>query len=182
MLHTGIAWEHLPQELGFGLRHDLLAPPGRMDRGGVWPLLHEVLLAELRGANALDFSRAAVDGSHIRVLKEAPRRDEALSIGVGRAAKDHLITDATGIPLAATLTGGNRNDVTQLDPAAPGRTTSAGQARPAPAPRGPCVYASVPPVGVHRRQPSARWLVLRVISDVGYRAQAVDAGGGCRRR
>jgi hypothetical protein len=27
-----------------------------------------------------------------------------------------LITDATGIPLAATLTGGNRNDVTQLIP------------------------------------------------------------------
>lgn len=28
----------------------------------------------------------------------------------------HLITDATGIPLAVTLTGGNRNDVTQLIP------------------------------------------------------------------
>ncbi|MFJ8596363.1 transposase [Streptomyces sp. NPDC093598] len=27
-----------------------------------------------------------------------------------------MITDATGIPLAATLTGGNRNDVTQLIP------------------------------------------------------------------
>jgi hypothetical protein len=31
-------------------------------------------------------------------------------------SKHHLITDATGIPLAATLTGGNRNDVTQLIP------------------------------------------------------------------
>jgi transposase len=29
-------------------------------------------------------------------------------------SKHHLITDATGIPLAATLTGGNRNDITQL--------------------------------------------------------------------
>lgn len=27
-----------------------------------------------------------------------------------------MITDATGIPLAVTLTGGNRNDVTQLTP------------------------------------------------------------------
>jgi hypothetical protein len=26
-----------------------------------------------------------------------------------------VITDASGIPLAATLTGGNRNDVTQLE-------------------------------------------------------------------
>lgn len=32
----------------------------------MWPRLHEVLLAKLRSAYALDFSRAAVDGSHIR--------------------------------------------------------------------------------------------------------------------
>jgi hypothetical protein len=31
-------------------------------------------------------------------------------------SKHHLITDATGIPPAATLTGANRNDVTQLIP------------------------------------------------------------------
>jgi len=35
----------------------------------------------------------------------------------GRAgSKHHLLVDATGIPLAYTLTGGNRNDVTQLIP------------------------------------------------------------------
>src|ERR1039457_2767297 len=31
-------------------------------------------------------------------------------------SKHHLITDANGIPLAVSLTGGNRNDVTQLLP------------------------------------------------------------------
>ena len=31
-------------------------------------------------------------------------------------SKHHLLVDATGIPLAYTLTGGNRNDVTQLIP------------------------------------------------------------------
>jgi transposase len=35
----------------------------------------------------------------------------------GRAgSKHHLLVDATGIPLAFTLTGGNRHDVTQLIP------------------------------------------------------------------
>jgi len=34
----------------------------------------------------------------------------------GRGSKHHLLVDATGIPLACTLTGGNRNDVTQLLP------------------------------------------------------------------
>ncbi|QZL08931.1 transposase (plasmid) [Streptomyces sp. BHT-5-2] len=33
-----------------------------------------------------------------------------------RGSQHHLPTDATGIPLAAPLTGGNRNDVTQLIP------------------------------------------------------------------
>lgn len=34
----------------------------------------------------------------------------------GTGSKHHLITDATCFPLAVTLTGGNRNDVTQLIP------------------------------------------------------------------
>jgi Transposase DDE domain len=31
-------------------------------------------------------------------------------------SKHHLLTDGNGIPLAITLTGGNRNDITQLIP------------------------------------------------------------------
>ncbi len=115
VLHTGIAWEHLPQELGFGSGMTCWRRLAEWTGAGVWPRLHEVLLAQLRGANALDFSRAAVDGSHIRVLKGEPRPNSP--VDRGRAGgKHHLITDATGIPLAAILTGGNRNDVTQLIP------------------------------------------------------------------
>jgi transposase len=33
-----------------------------------------------------------------------------------RGSKHHLITDASGIPLAISLTGGHRNDITQLLP------------------------------------------------------------------
>ncbi|GGX24606.1 hypothetical protein GCM10010341_52110 [Streptomyces noursei] len=55
-------------------------------KAGVWPRLHEVLLARLRSANALDFSRAAVDGSHIRALKGEPRPDDAPLTGAELAA------------------------------------------------------------------------------------------------
>ncbi|NEB90246.1 IS5 family transposase [Streptomyces bauhiniae] len=116
VLHTGVAWEHLPQELGFGSGMTCWRRLAEWTEAGVWPRLHEVLLARLRGANALDFSRAAVDGSHIRALKGGPKTGRS-PVDRGRAgSKHHLITDATGIPLAATLTGGNRNDVTQLIP------------------------------------------------------------------
>lgn len=48
--------------------------------------------------------------------KWGPKRGRS-PVDRGRTgSKHHLITDATGIPLAATLTGGNRNDVTQLIP------------------------------------------------------------------
>ena len=36
---------------------------------GVWPALHELLLAQLRAAGGLDLDRCAVDGSHVRALK-----------------------------------------------------------------------------------------------------------------
>ncbi len=86
VLHTGVAWEHLPQELGFGSGMTCWRRLAEWTEAGVWPRLHEVILAKLRGANALDFSWAAVDGSHIRALKGAPRPDEALLTGAGRAA------------------------------------------------------------------------------------------------
>ncbi|MFF3663526.1 IS5 family transposase [Streptomyces olivochromogenes] len=82
---------------------------------GVWPRLHEVLLAELRAAGLLDMDDAAVDGSHVRALRGAHTGPSP----VDRArpgSKHHLITDRHGTPLAISLTGGNRHDVTQLIP------------------------------------------------------------------
>ncbi len=83
---------------------------------GVWPALHELLLAELRAAGELDLDRCAVDSSQVRALK---RGDHVGPSPVDRGrpgCKHHLICDAGGIPLAVTLTGGNRNAVTQLIP------------------------------------------------------------------
>lgn len=37
-------------------------------RAGVWEALHQTLLVELNAAGAIDWSRAAVDGSHVRAL------------------------------------------------------------------------------------------------------------------
>lgn len=37
---------------------------------GFWPRLHAVLLAELRSRSALEMDDCAVDGSHVRALKD----------------------------------------------------------------------------------------------------------------
>lgn len=71
VLHTGIAWEHLPQELGFGSGMTCWRRLAEWTDACVWRRLHQALLAKLRGVNVLDFSRAAVGGSHIRASKRA---------------------------------------------------------------------------------------------------------------
>ncbi len=68
VLHTGIQWEHLPQELGFGSGMTCWRRLRDWNEAGVWQRLHEVLLAELNAASRLDWSRCVVDSSHVRAL------------------------------------------------------------------------------------------------------------------
>jgi hypothetical protein len=42
----------------------------------VWQQLYELLLAELNGAGALDWSKAVIDSSHVRALKGGRNRAE----------------------------------------------------------------------------------------------------------
>ena len=65
VLYTGIAWEFLPQELGFGSGMTCWRLRD-WHQAGVWQRLHEALLAELNAAGALDWSRAVIDSSHVR--------------------------------------------------------------------------------------------------------------------
>src|SRR3954464_2306536 len=60
--------------------------------------------------------RAVADASHVQAKKGTPRPVQARLIRARNGSKHHLLVDATGIPLAWTVTGGNRNDVTQLIP------------------------------------------------------------------
>ena len=117
VLYTGIRWEFLPQELGFGSGMTCWRRLRDRNGAGVRQRLHELLLSELRPAADLpDFSRAAVDCSHTRAMKGGSATGPS-PVDRGKAgSKHHLIVEAHGIPLAAITTGGNRNDVTQLIP------------------------------------------------------------------
>lgn len=55
------------------------------NEAGVWPRLHERLLAKLQAAGALDWSRAAVDSSSIRAVKGGPKPVRARSTAPERA-------------------------------------------------------------------------------------------------
>lgn len=86
ILITGTPWEHLPQELGYGSGMTCWRRLREWQDAGVWARLHEVLLAELRAAGAIDLSRVAVDSSHVQAKRGARRPGRARSTGAARAS------------------------------------------------------------------------------------------------
>jgi transposase len=77
VLHTAMAWRHLPLELGFGSGATCYRRLDDWQRAGVWERLHALLLARLRAAGEIEWSRAVVDSSQVQAKKGAPRRARA---------------------------------------------------------------------------------------------------------
>src|SRR6266545_4066238 len=113
VLHTGIGWEHLPRELGFGCGmtawRRLLVAAGRCLGGAARAAAGRITRRRR--------NRLVACG-----LRLEPRASEKGGDKTGpspvdrgrRGSKHHLLVDAGGLQLAWTLTGGNHNDVTQL--------------------------------------------------------------------
>jgi hypothetical protein len=74
------------------------------------------LLTRLNALGRIDWSTGVVDGSHIRALRGGPLTGRSPVDRARTGSKHHLIVDRHGVPLAATLTGVHRNDITQLLP------------------------------------------------------------------
>lgn len=89
VLRTGIPWEELPQELGFGSGMTCWRRLRDWQARGVWHRLHQLLLAELRGAGQLDLSRVSLDGA---------------SVPSPRGARTQVPTPRTGANSAASAT------------------------------------------------------------------------------
>ena len=89
VLRTGIPWEELPQELGFGSGMTCWRRLRDWQAAGVWHALHLTLLNELRKADKLDFSRFSMDGA---------------SVASPRGARTQAPTRRTEASLAASAT------------------------------------------------------------------------------
>jgi transposase len=86
VLTTGIAWQRLPQELGFGSGMTCWRRLRDWQQAGVWQQLHELLLARLRRAGRLDLSRTVCDSASLRALLGATRPGRVPSTGARPAA------------------------------------------------------------------------------------------------
>ena len=86
VLRTGTPWEHLPQELGFGSGMTCWRRLRDWQAAGVWHRLHLALLAELRSADKLDFSRACMDGASVPSPRGARTQAPTRRTGANSAA------------------------------------------------------------------------------------------------
>ena len=86
VLHTGIGWEDLPQELGFGAGMTCWRRLRRWTDAGIFDQLHRILLAELNAAGVIDWSRAVANTAHLRAKKGAPGSGPRRSTGAALVA------------------------------------------------------------------------------------------------
>jgi transposase len=116
ILKTGIDWEDLPAELGWGCGKTCKKYLKAWQQAGIWDELHRILLQELQDADKIDWSRGAVDSTKSRALgggdDTGPNPTDRGKLGT----KHNVLSDAGGIPLAVSVTGANAADVTQLLP------------------------------------------------------------------
>ncbi|MFD0487329.1 IS5 family transposase [Saccharopolyspora spinosporotrichia] len=115
VLKTGITWRELPHEVAGCSGVTCWRRLRDWSEAGVFNAVHELLLDQLRALDRLDLNTVVVDGSHVRALKGAATGPSPVD-RARTGTKHHVITDAGGIPLAVTVTGGNRHDSTQLIP------------------------------------------------------------------
>ena len=86
VLRTGIAWQQLPQELGYGSGMTCWRRLKEWQQAGVFQALHERLLAELRAAGRLDLSRTVCDSASLRALLGAIKPGPVRLTGASSAA------------------------------------------------------------------------------------------------
>ena len=85
VLRSGIPWEMLPQEMGCGSGMTCWRRLRDWQAAGVWEKLHHVLLDRLGMANAIDWSRAALDSASIPAKRGALKPGRTRPTGASRA-------------------------------------------------------------------------------------------------
>ena len=85
VLTTGTAWERLPVEMGCGSGMTCWRRLRDWQEAGVWSRLHRVLLERLQAAEAIDWSRAALDSASIGAKRGARRSAPTRRTAASRA-------------------------------------------------------------------------------------------------
>src|SRR5262245_60507886 len=112
VLKTGLPWEDLPQEIGCGCGMTCWNRPRDWQAAGAWDRIHQVLLAHLRGADTIDFSRLIVNTDHVRARGGGAQTTARRARRPPPASKHAIVTDGRGAPLLIHTLPPNTPDAT----------------------------------------------------------------------
>jgi transposase len=132
VLKTGIPWEDLPQEMGCGCGMTCWNRLRDWQAAGVWSEIHRHLLACLRHADRIDFTRFVLDSSHVRAVGGGTATGPSPVDRSKKGSKHQVVTDGQGVPLLVAVTAGNvpdANQTTVLIDAAPSIAGKPGRPR-----------------------------------------------------
>jgi transposase len=114
VLKTGVPWKSLPATSDFPSGHTCRRRLLEWDRKGVWRRLWQSILSELQAEGKLSWERGVVDSSSVRAGHGGEKTGKSPVDRSKLGSKHHLLVEGGGIPLAVSLTGANRHDITQL--------------------------------------------------------------------
>jgi transposase len=95
VLHTGLPWELLPQEMGCGSGVTCWRRLRDWHQAGVWERLHRVLLDRLGIADQIDWSRACLD-SRLVPAKRGARLPGRIRRIAARRARSSICWSTAG--------------------------------------------------------------------------------------
>jgi transposase len=110
VLKTGIPWQRLPPECGWGSGSSCWRRLRDWQAAGIWAELHFVVLDWLARSGQIDWSRAVLDSSHVRAVGAGEATGPSPVDRRKAGSKRHVVTDGQGTPLAVIVTKANRND------------------------------------------------------------------------
>ena len=116
VLKTGIPWEDFPIEMGCGCGMSCWRRLHAWQEAGVWGALHQVMLEHLEDAHKINWSRASVDSSFSRAFGGVEGSGKNPTDRGRPGVKQHILTDAKGIPLAGLSTPANVPEINVLLP------------------------------------------------------------------
>ena len=116
VLKTGIPWEDLPQEMGCGCGMTGWNRLRDWQATGIWEKIQQILLAHLRGADRIDFSRFIVDTGHVRAVGGGEETGPSPVDRSKPGSKHAVLTDGQGVPLVIDTIPANAPDANQAVP------------------------------------------------------------------
>ena len=122
---TPAPWRDLPRT--YGPWQTVYERFNRWSKDGTWGRLLEALHVRLDAAGKIDWDLFCIDGSSIRASRDAagasptdgtPAEPADHALGRSRGgfgSKIHLVCDGKGLPMAVTVTAGQRHESTQFE-------------------------------------------------------------------